>query len=58
MMRRKAEGVSVAQRGIKTNVLKRVAANRQRIEEAHRREEREREALRQLNQQPKKEQQR
>jgi hypothetical protein len=35
-------------RGIKTNVLNRVAANRQRIEEARQREEREAAAIRAL----------
>ena len=43
-------------RGIKSNVLKRIAGKRQRIEEAQQREEREREVLRLLNQHPKKEQ--
>jgi len=43
-------------RGIKNSVLKRIAANRQRLEQAQQREEREREVLRLLNQQPKKEQ--
>ncbi len=37
-------------RGIKANVHRRVTANKQRIEEAREREEREREALRLLNQ--------
>ncbi len=37
-------------RGIRTNVLKRVVANRQRIEEAREREEREAAAIRALNQ--------
>lgn len=37
-------------RGIRTNVLKRIAANRQRVEQEREREEREREAIRQLNQ--------
>jgi hypothetical protein len=40
----------VAKRGIKTSVLNRVAANRQRIEEARQHEEREREAIKALNQ--------
>jgi len=35
-------------RGIRTNVLKRIAANRQRVEQEREREEREREAIRQL----------
>jgi len=43
-------------RGIKRNVLQRVNANRQRLEQAQQREEREREAIRLLNHQPKKEQ--
>jgi hypothetical protein len=42
-------------RGIKTNVLNRVNANRQRLEQAQQREERERETIKLLNQ-PKKEQ--
>jgi len=41
-------------RSVKGNVWRRIAGNRQRIEEAQQREEREREALRLLNQQPKK----
>ena len=45
------KGVSV-RRGIRMNVLKRVAANRQRIEDARQRDEREREVLRLLNQRP------
>jgi len=40
-------------RGIKANVLERVARNRQRLEDARLREEREREFLRKLNQQQK-----
>jgi len=43
-------------KGIKRNVLQRVNANRARIVEARDREEREAAALRELNQQPKKEQ--
>jgi hypothetical protein len=41
-------------RGIRTNVRQRVAANRQRLEEAREREERDREALRLLNQKERK----
>jgi len=43
-------------RSVKGNVWRRIAGNRQRIEEARDREEREAAALRELNQQPKKEQ--
>jgi hypothetical protein len=42
-------------KNIRSNVLQRVTANRQRIEEAQQREEREREALRLLNQKQQKE---
>jgi hypothetical protein len=37
-------------RGVRKNVLNRVAVNRQRIEEAQQRDEREREAIKMLNQ--------
>jgi hypothetical protein len=44
-------------RSIQNNVRQRIAANRQRIEEARQREEREREAIRLLNQQQTKKEQ-
>jgi hypothetical protein len=37
-------------RGIRSNVLKRIAGNQQRVEEAQQREEREREKIKLLNQ--------
>jgi hypothetical protein len=40
-------------KNIQSNVLERVTANRQRMEEQRLREEREREAIRQLNEQQK-----
>jgi hypothetical protein len=40
----------VKKRGIAANVLNRVAANRQRMEQARERDEREREQLQRLNQ--------
>ena len=43
-------------RGIKANVHRRIAGNRQRLEQARQQDEREQEALRLLNQQTKKEQ--
>jgi hypothetical protein len=45
-------------KNIRTNVQQRIAANRQRMEEAREREERERELLQKLNAAQKKEQQR
>jgi hypothetical protein len=51
------EGVYLmARRSVQANVHRRVSENRQRLEQAQQREEREREALRLLNQQTKKEQ--
>lgn len=53
---REMEGVYLmARRSVRVNIQRRVSANKQRIDEAQQREEREREVLRLLNQ-PKKEQ--
>jgi len=40
----------MVRRGIKTNVVRRIAANRQRVDEAQQREEREAAAIKLLNQ--------
>ena len=56
MVRRNGRMYPVARRSVRANVHLRVTPNKRRIEEARKRDEREREAIKVLNQQPKKEQ--